>query len=221
MSDQEESCDIKSPPRKQTEMYRAQVAALDMTEGDERGRIFFGELAERKTLEKSTAEAWSNLEKSCCCGPDTIDAFQSVNRMKLQKQESKAFIGLCRFFENDCERIRNGFDDHSYVNFLPPAEDLLSMQYHRLHDSVTTGSSSPGTIGSDSPSRRSTAAVLNHPGRKRMSVALTSFNREVLDLQNVMQIFEEESSCRLAAVMSEIDERLTAVAAVCVPALSR
>jgi len=220
---------ITSPSRRHADIWQAQVSDLMVLEGDDRGLIFFSEIDLRKKFLRDIQAAWEQLEKQCCTSTICTENFECAGRSRIALAEEKAHLGLLRFFDRDTTRIRKGYADHGYVNFLAPPLDAIGDQY--LHQPVepaeapfgtavaTTGDAAGLPSASVSPAddalstsiRNRTDRVLpssKHAGaKKRMSVALTSFHKELFDLQNIMSLVEDEGADRLELVMWEIEER--------------
>lgn len=175
----------QSPPRRKEDLRKAKYADLDIHEGDERGKIFFGEFESRKILTTSMDRAWSELLAAGCTSCALIESYEAADRCKIVNAEMKAFEGLLRFGARDVERIRLGHAEYSYVNFL-----------------------STGYRGGKQEAQTAVSAD-SSPIKHRRSVALTAFHRDLIDLQDLAEVAADEMTGRLAIVTESFDQILS------------
>jgi hypothetical protein len=107
-------------PRKREELLRAQLADLDLREGDGRGVVFFSEIAVRKGLAAEMHVQWVQLEVHCCTSMEGISAMESASRSHLMVLEQHRWEGLQKWFRLEFERVLHHYVDHSYINYLMP-----------------------------------------------------------------------------------------------------
>jgi hypothetical protein len=179
-----------SIPRRREDIVKARFADLEIHEGDHRGEVFFGEFEARKKLTKAMDHAWSDLLSKGCDSFECIASYETADRCKHNNAELKEFEGFLSFHVREMERIRLGHADHSYVNFLSPS---VGKKKH-----VTTIAEVTTTSGGDSAAVHTTIS----PARKRRaSVALTTFHRDLMDFQDLVEVQNEEQEARLGLVL--------------------
>jgi hypothetical protein len=196
-SDDQDGSTSELSPRKKTSYWKAKNSDLEIHEGDARGAVFFGEFEARKLLTKVMDRSWDDLLSNGCKVPSSIVAYEHADRCKCEMSEQKEFEGLLRFQLRDVERVRQGHAEHSYINFVSPGFIEQKQQKHAHLQEIAFPSSSGGHNARDAPGSLAGGKQI----KKRASVALTTFHRDLLDFQELVEVGSDEQEARLCTVL--------------------
>ncbi|CUG89160.1 Hypothetical protein, putative [Bodo saltans] len=192
-SDDQDASTAELSPRKKSSYWKARHSDLEIHEGDDRGAVFFGEFEARKLLTKAMERAWDDLLLNGCKVHETLEAYENADRCKCETSERKEFEGLLRFQVREMERVRLGHAEHSYINFVSPCFIEQQAKKHAHVQSSTSSSHTNDHHGEPQGAPK--------PHKKRASVALTTFHRDLMDFQDLVEVGSEEQAERLEIVL--------------------